>query len=269
MALFVRMAVAALLALWAGGAMACGPDSDCMIGERSYRITLPEGEGPFGAIVFMHGYKGTAAGTMANASLRALASELGVALIAAHGEDGDWQIAHYPGADFADDSRELAYFDALLADVTTRFPVDPDRILASGFSSGGMITWTLACRRGDRFAAFLAVAGTFWAPIPDSCPNPPIDLIHINGTTDTVVPIEGRPIAGSRQGDARKALAMFIEDGGYSLKAPPLDAPEGLACEGSATPGGKRIYLCLHGGGHEFRSEWAGFAYKTFVAPAP
>ncbi|GAB5375569.1 MAG: hypothetical protein AcusKO_20310 [Acuticoccus sp.] len=266
MARTALLLVAALM-VWGSAALACGPDSDCMIGERRYRIALPPGEGPFGAIVYMHGYKGTAAGVMKNPAMRALAVRLGVALIAAHGEDGDWQIRNYPGSDLADDSREITYFEALLDDVTSRFPVDPARILATGFSSGGMITWTLACHLGERFAAFLPVAGTFWAPIPATCDSAPVDLLHIHGTADKVVPLEGRQIAGTRQGDVAAALAMFADAGGYTPGAPPLPVPpargagvrcacrpHGRACtartlpaRGRAQPGGGvdrlRLYL--------------------------
>lgn len=254
----------------APAAWACGPDSDCVIGDRSYRIALPEGPGPFGAIVYMHGYRGSAAGVMRNGGLRAMARRLGVALIAAAAKDGDWQIRNAPRKGLATDERELAYFDALLEDVTRRFPVDPERILAAGFSAGGMMTWTLACRRGDRFAAFAAVAGTFWAPIPERCPNPPVNLVHINGRADRVVPVEGRPIADTRQGNSRLAMEMFARDGGYVVTAGRAEdaAPEelGLECDVSVAPGGQRLLFCLHDGGHVVRPEWIAWAYRMFVS---
>ena len=56
---------AIVLALWAAPALACGPDTDCAVGDRTYRIALPEGHdgaAPVGALVWAHGYRGTAAG---------------------------------------------------------------------------------------------------------------------------------------------------------------------------------------------------------------
>ena len=83
-------------------AVACGPDTDCVIGDRTYRIRMPEGHDgvtPVGAIVFVHGYRGTAAGVMRNKSLMKVASDLGVALIAVTSVGGDWSVAIVRGAD--------------------------------------------------------------------------------------------------------------------------------------------------------------------------
>ena len=44
-------------------ALACGHKTDCKIGERTYRISMPEGHDgktKIGAIIFNHGYRGTA-----------------------------------------------------------------------------------------------------------------------------------------------------------------------------------------------------------------
>jgi len=64
---------------------ACGPDTDCVIGnDRHYRIRMPEGHDgktKVGAVFFMHGYRGTAKGTMKNKSLAKAVSDLGLASI--------------------------------------------------------------------------------------------------------------------------------------------------------------------------------------------
>ncbi len=265
----LKFMTAALLAILSvAKAAACDADTDCALGERTYRIALPPGEGPFGAIVFMHGYRGTAAGEMANAAIRALVDELGVALIAPQSGDLDWLIRNAPRKGLQDDSRELAYFDALLDDVTRRYPIDPRRILAAGFSAGGMMTWTLACHRAERFAGFLPISGTFWAPIPAACPNPPVNLIQIHGTADTVVPLAGRAIADTRQGDVRDALALFAAAGGYHPVADTgLTPPGGLACEAQENDDGKRLALCLHAGGHTIAADWLRFGYEALVPP--
>lgn len=263
------LAAAVVFGLGVVPAAACGPDSDCVIGERTYRIAMPDGataEAPVGAIIFMHGYRGTANGTMASKRLRAMAEELGVALIAPKSGGEDWLIRNAPRKGFQDDGRELVYFDALLADATTRFPIDPDKIMAAGFSAGGMMTWTLACHRSQSFAAFLPIAGTFWAPIPERCDVEAVDLVHINGRTDQVVPIEGRPIADVRQGNARTALARYGRDGGYDDPMSVATDPLGMDCEGASAPSGAHLMLCLHDGGHVVDADWVAWAYRTFVA---
>lgn len=247
----------------AAPAAACGPDTDCMLGERSYRIALPAGPGPYGAIVFKHGYRGSAAGEMANAAMREMAADLGVALVAPKSGGEDWLLANAPRRALTDDALELAFFDALLADITTRYPIDPARIVAAGFSAGGMMTWTLACHRPDRFAAFVPVAGTFWAPVPEACADGRPTLIHIHGTDDTVVPLEGRAIADTRQGRVDDALTLFRAKGyGETME---VESPEGLACTGEGGEAAELVF-CTHAGGHGFAAGWIGWAYRRAVS---
>ena len=85
----MRIILLILAILAAPMALACGADSDCMVGDRSYRISLPEGvDVPVGAVVWAHGYRGTAAGVMRNGSLRKMVHAEGLALIALQGVDG-------------------------------------------------------------------------------------------------------------------------------------------------------------------------------------
>ena len=146
---------------------------------------------------------------MRSDALAGLAQTLNIAVVAADADGPDWQIPGVPSFPGADGAAELAYFDALRDDLIQRFAVDPERIVATGFSAGGMMTWHLACHRGDAYAGFVPLAGTFWAPLPESCPTTAVDLIHYHGTADSIVPIEGRPIADTRQGDVREAMALF------------------------------------------------------------
>ncbi len=247
---------ALLLAVLGQPALACGRTTDCGLGERSYRIVLPESHAPgepLGAIIFAHGYRGSAAGTMRSDALAGLAQTLNIAVVAADADGPDWQIPGVPSFPGADGAAELAYFDALRDDLIQRFAIDPERIVATGFSAGGMMTWHLACHRGDAYAGFVPLAGTFWAPLPESCPTTTVDLIHYHGTADSIVPIEGRTIADTRQGDVREAMALFTTAGGYS----PVDgepAP-GLDCALRRNAGGQRLELCLFDGGHELRIE--------------
>ena len=66
-------------------AEACGPDTDCRIGDRIYRIRMPEGHDgvtPIGAIVFAHGYRGKVTGAVQGKGFVALGKRLNVAIIA-------------------------------------------------------------------------------------------------------------------------------------------------------------------------------------------
>lgn len=254
------LAAASLVAILAGPAGACGVETDCVIGERSYRISLPEGHGtkPLGAVIYAHGYRGSAAGAMKNAALRSAAHAEGLAFVATKSATADWLVPGVPEDPAADGTIELDYYDAVVDDLARRFGIDRTRLIATGFSAGAMMVWNLACHRSETFAAFVPISGTFWEPMPESCPSEPVNLIHIHGTADKVVPLEGRPIKVSRQGSVPEALAMMARTGGYRADGRTVEGA--LSCEHARTPGGALLSFCTHPGGHSMRTEFLATA---------
>ncbi len=242
-------------------ALACGAASDCKIDDRTYRIKMPEGHdgsSKVGAIIFNHGYRGTGAGLMRNKRLSKTISDMGLAFIAPKSARADWDIPNAP----SDGPRvELAFFDKLKSDVVKNHHVDPAKVVVTGFSAGGMMTWNLACDRGDQYAGFIPMSGTFWAPIPKSCATLPANIIHIHGATDRVVPISGRAIGNTRQGNVEVALKLAVSNGGFGpLKA--VGEFDGISCQRSEGKSGKFVEFCLHKGGHTFKSSWLARAWK-------
>ena len=253
--------VLVLMSVLAGReAFACGPDTNCMIGDRHYRIRMPEGhdgKSEVGAIFFMHGYRGSARGIMRNKRIGKAVSDMGLALIAPKSAYDDWAL---PGSPSEKEPVELEYFDALIADVSKRFAIDTNRMMASGFSAGGMMVWNLACERGDMFAGFAPISGTFWEPTPQACVSDPVNLIHTHGKTDKTVPLEGRRILATKQGNVHHVLEMYTRNGGYSN---PQTFKEGdLECEEKTNDQGKLLEFCLHPRGHDMRK---GIFYPRMV----
>ena len=258
-----------LAAAAANGAQACGRDTDCVIGGRSYRIAFPaghDGTTPIGAIVFSHWFRGTAKDVMRYEPLTALASELGVAFIAAQAAGPDWNIPGAPNHHALEEIDELAYFDALIEDVTARFAIDRTRLVASGFSSGAMMVWHLACTRGAAFAGFVPMSGTFWAPVPETCPSGAVNLIHYHGREDPMVPLSGRRIEDAHQGDVFEAIEMLARSGGYRPVGTE-QTPE-LQCARQVADGGKLLELCLFAGKHELKVWHLARAWRNFEASA-
>ncbi|RMA43439.1 alpha/beta hydrolase family esterase [Rhodophyticola porphyridii] len=242
-----------LTVLFASPAAACGPDTDCMIGERSYRLYLPEnlGPDPVGAVVFAHGYRGSAEGVMRNRSLRGLADELGMVFVALKSAGDDWNLAHRPRNPAQTEALEYTYVAAVLDDVAARVALDRDRVVATGFSAGGMMTWTLACGMPGQFAGFVPISGTFWAPVPETCSAAPANLVHIHGTQDSVVPLGGRQIGEARQGDVPTALATYAAHGAFSYTET-VQAPGDMMCRQSENAAGQVLDFCTFPGGHDF-----------------
>ena len=248
-----------------GSAWACGTTTDCEIGDRIYRIKMPDGHDgvtPVGAIIHAHGYRGTAQGIIKNKNFQRMASRLGVALIAPKSAEADWVIPGAPRKRDVDGSVEFEYFDALIADATSRFPIDRNRLMVSGFSAGGMMVWNLACHRGSSFAGFAPIAGTFWETLPSSCPSAPVNLIHTHGTSDKTVPLKGRRIADTKQGAISEALSLFTRIGGFGTAR--KSTADELSCARQTNASGKILEFCTHSGGHSIKSKWIERAWREF-----
>ncbi|WP_298360351.1 prolyl oligopeptidase family serine peptidase [uncultured Litoreibacter sp.] len=252
--------------LLATPALSCGPDTDCALGERHYRIAMPDGHDgttAVGAIVFAHGYRGSARGIMRNQNLRRMVSDMGLALIAVKSASDDWVLPNSPRRKDVDGSVEFNYMDAVIADASSRFAIDTDRMMMTGFSAGGMMTWNMACHRPDMFAGFVPISGTFWLEAPAECAGPVANVIHIHGDDDPTVPLAGRPIADTHQGDVMEALDMYAAYGGFGPSA--TRNTERLACKDRSNPAGDILNFCMFEGGHSFRSEYVKFGWETFA----
>ena len=255
------MLVAAVCGLLASAALACGPDTDCPVEGGTYRVRAPaawDGYTPLPTAVYFHGWQDSAAGVMRNDGLGRALSERGILLVAPNGENGDWNFPDLGSAPGTPPRDELAFVDRLVADVEQRFPVDRARLWATGFSIGGSMVWYEACHRGQAFAAYAPIAGAFWLPMPTACPGGPVNLSHIHGLTDAMVPLEGRePAPGFVQGDVFASLALLRTTDGCA-SAPTRFTTDGpLQCrvwEGCAS--GRTLRLCLHPYGHDLRPDW-------------
>lgn len=263
----IRAVLTVLAMFCAGQVLACGPDSDCVLGDRHYRIALPDGHddaAPVGAIVFAHGYRGSARGTMRNAGLRQTALDMGLALVAVKSAGDDWDLPGSPSDMDSTGAAEMAYFEAVVADITARFNVDPSRVMMSGFSAGGMVTWELACQRPGLFAGFAPLSGTFWQGPPETCAAP-TSIIHFHGTADRIVPLAGRPIGDTKQGDMAQVLAMYRAQGGFGAidRVGPL---EDVNCQRQANDAGDVLEFCTFPGGHSFRRNFISYAWDRLAA---
>jgi len=93
-----------------------------------------------------------------------------------------WQLA--PG-DYRD--RDLKFFDAVLATLRAKYPVDDRRIYATGFSNGAYFNYLLWAERPSTFAAFASCAGSVGPKLHLAAPKP---LLQITGEKDWVVPVK-------------------------------------------------------------------------------
>ena len=263
------MRLAALLLALPGTALACGQETDCETSSGTYRIVLPEGPGPHGAMLWLHGWGGSAAGVMKNRALISQVTARGMAVVAADGRvtspvrpNKNWAVRD--GRSYERD--DIAFLTEILADAETRHGIDRSAVLLSGFSRGGSMVWDVACHAPELARAYAPVAGAFWEPLPKACAAP-VDLFHVHGWTDRTVPLEGRSLRGGTmiQGDVFQSLFILRATNGCSNRQPELGS--------TTTPFWQRVWsdcragridFLLHAGGHSLPKGWLARALDWF-----
>jgi polyhydroxybutyrate depolymerase len=167
------------------------PASELMVDgvAREYRVfvptTLPDGSMPL--LVAVHGGGGRDYAFPQQRRFEELADEEGVIIVyplshqLPHNE-GEWQL----NTD-AQSRQDVDFVEALIDDLSARYPVDPARVYAVGYSLGSMFTYELACHASSRFAAIASHAGTM--PVsPSSCAlEDPIAVMHLHGVEDFII----------------------------------------------------------------------------------
>lgn len=81
---------------------------------------------------------------------------------------------------------DVATLDALLGDVLSRYPADPDRVYLTGYSMGAGGAWRFGGARPERFAAVAALAGVEESGSAKGLARVPVWAFH--GTDDAEVP---------------------------------------------------------------------------------
>lgn len=247
----------------------CGPEAQpCDLQGGSYHLALPQGTGPFPAVVFLHGFGGSGEGALNNDGMVNAILARGYAVVAPDGQ----AMTDRPGRswDFHPDrpaTRDDVNFILSVADdATSRFAIKRDAMLLAGFSIGGSMVSYLACQAPQAFPAYAPVAGSFWQPEPELCGGP-VKLLHTHGWTDQVVPLEGRVIRPDFvQGDVFQSLQTWRKANGCNRMQPDTFQTLGAFHHRSwsaCVPGG-RLDLALHFGGHSIPAGWSTLALDWF-----
>lgn len=264
---FLRL-VSGMLLLWVASPLsvvrACGVASDCDVPGGSYRIAMParaDAEHKVGAIVYIHGYQGSPEGVMEYTALRDVADRLGVALIAPRGLNKSWSL---PGA-FRQRRDEVAFIRAVVDDAVAHGRIDSSRIMISGFSVGGSMTWYVACAEGRHYAGYAPIAGSFWEPYVEGCKLPLPFIYHVHGLSDETVPMEGRSLSVGTQGDTYKSFGLLRRFSGCEAELDGETREGKLTCS-RQTCGGAVQQLCLHDGGHSVQPIWIENAWRKLAA---
>lgn len=148
---------------------------------------------------------------------------------------------------------DVAFVDALLADLDTRVCLDTHRIYATGLSNGGFFSYRLACERAGQIAAIAPVAGM--AGFEPCTPGRPVSVMHFHGTDDQVIRYEGGniPFVGGPYVSAQDSVAGWANRNTCrgSSGRPTYDQGDSTCTTYTNCSQGSAVTLCtVQGGGH-------------------
>jgi len=158
--------------------------------ERSFLVHVPtsaHAASKLPLLLVFHGLTRDGQHMMELSGFNALAEANNFIVVYPDGVSGTWDVKLGPV--FTDD---VAFVEVLLSYLSARFPVDAQRVYATGFSAGGHLSHRLACELSSSFAAIASVSGTMTDNALDACaPAQSVPVMQIHGTEDSIVPYEG------------------------------------------------------------------------------
>ncbi len=241
---------------------ACGaPETPCTIGERSYHILVPKGEGPFPAVVFFHGSGQSGADVLGYNTVGQPLLERGYAIIApdaldvtyADGKNSSGWI--WEGRRGAKNDHQFAR--DVIADATARFLIEQDELIIAGHSNGATFVWYMACAGAlPNQRDFATTGGTLVRGRLEKCAEVRrgFNLIHTHGARDQVVPADGSTSSGSWTGwlGAHESVDALAAASGCTRQETVAETTTRWSrCR---TTGDYR--LVLGDGGHEIPQDW-------------
>ncbi|MGF1502678.1 MAG: alpha/beta hydrolase family esterase [Paracoccaceae bacterium] len=244
-----------LLMLLPAGAEACGIDQPCLVAGRAYRILPPpdwDGARRLPVLLHFHGHARAGGSVIRNPRIAEPAGRMGLLLVAPTGQDRTWRF-------WRGDTPDIAFVDAVLADLAEHYPIDRARVIVSGFSFGGAMAWRLACNRGADFAAYLPLAGNLADIDPSQCPGGPARIFHVHGRGD-----RSMPFPGGRGAAPAAAMALWLGINGADRE--PMRRAQIGNYDCTEWEGAERVTLCSHPGRHVIPPDWLDRALPPILA---
>ncbi|SEP30050.1 alpha/beta hydrolase family esterase [Trujillonella endophytica] len=266
-ALLVVVAVAAVARDRSRSSSAAGTEERVVdVGgtEREFRLYRPADlpESP-ALVLVLHGGGGSARQAQETYGWDDLAAREGFAVAYPQGLHRTWNAGDCCGRAARQGVDDVAFLTALVRTVTDDLDVDPRRVYLAGMSNGAMMGYAFACAT-DTLAALGAVAGS---QVTD-CPAPaPLSVVHVHGTADASVLIDGGTGSGAGTVTAPPLAEVMASWRSVDACESPRTTRSGdVTTESADCPEERTVEsVVIDGAGHQ----WPGSAAPRAAADPP
>ena len=163
--------------------------------NREYVLYIPnsyDGTSSVPLMLNFHGFGGNASDYMQEADMRSLAEANTFILIYPQGSCLDG-LSHWNacpiGEDNKSDADDFGFVESIINKISSQYNLNLERVYAAGYSNGGMMAYGLANHKSDLIAAVASVSGVMLDCIGST--SHPMPVLHLHGTSDTVIPYNG------------------------------------------------------------------------------
>jgi predicted esterase len=159
---------------------------------REFTIREPiNGSGPWPLFIMFHGGSNTnAVPSILSVDLDDLCEANGWMMVALQAVEGRWNYGGdlAPAIEAAGPKDDVTYVDEVIARIAADYPIHPTKRYLVGVSAGGAMAYRVACERPGVFPALAVVSSSKQDP---QAAHAGTDVLHIHGTADTNIPING------------------------------------------------------------------------------
>ena len=195
-------------------------------GDRPALLVLPSAhdpQNPLPIVLNLHGYGAHYMYQDSYFGMSSLVNSRKFALILPNGTRDDGGSRFWNATDLCcglTDNKpdDVAYLSGLVGEAGGI--VNIDRVFAVGLSNGGFMSYRLACDSMPGLTAIAVLGGSSFAD-PERCASArPVSVLHMHGTSDTVIKFEGGTNPGLGEGShpaARELNQRWAERAGCDL----------------------------------------------------
>ncbi|GAB4450501.1 MAG: hypothetical protein OHK0041_12520 [Anaerolineales bacterium] len=189
--------------------------------ERTYLLHIPpsyDESKPALLVIALHGGGGNAESQRRVSGFDQLADAQGFIVVYPNGTGRfndtllTWNGGTCCGYAAENQIDDVGFIRALIAELESKFNIDPRRIYATGMSNGAIMSYRLACDAADLFAAIAPVSGT--QNLEECQPSEAVSVIHFHGTADEHLPYDGgvgpKSLTGVEYASVADSLAFWI-----------------------------------------------------------